>query len=240
MPEPFTHSQFVYKKYLDHLIEPGTRWLDIGCGDSVLADWLPDSVEFQQSLIRRAKLACGCDPVDDRPHRAGLEKYVGPCEVLPYKDGSFDVATANMVVEHVERPGEFAREVGRVLRDGGRLLLHTPNLLFLPILFASMLPSSIVRTVAKFTDGRKDEEIFPTRYRLNTREAISSLPGFRVEELLCVETAPVLEKIPVAGAMEKLLVKSTRWEMLQDLRADWIGVLRKCESSSGQGIAGVV
>jgi 2-polyprenyl-3-methyl-5-hydroxy-6-metoxy-1,4-benzoquinol methylase len=46
---------------------------------------------------------------------------------LPYRSGSFDVVVALEVVEHLENPRFFLREVGRVLRCGGRLVLSTPN-----------------------------------------------------------------------------------------------------------------
>lgn len=41
---------------------------------------------------------------------------------------SFDVVANSDVVEHVRDPGEFAREVARVMKPGGRLLMVTPSL----------------------------------------------------------------------------------------------------------------
>jgi hypothetical protein len=42
-----------------------------------------------------------------------------------------------------------------------------------------------------------------------------------------VETAPILKKLPIANLAESLLIRSTRHPRLQDLRADWLGVLEK-------------
>ena len=221
------HSQFVYQQQLDALVKPGTRWLDLGCGDSIIPEWVRGSIAFQKALIARCDLACGCDPVDDRPHKAGLQKYVGPCEVLPYPDGLFDLITVNMVAEHIEHPERFMAELGRVLAEGGRILVHTPNRAYGPVLLASLLPTAVVRAVARRTDGRKDEEIFRTFYRMNTRRALESLEGFRAVEIRCVETSPVLHNVPVANLIERLLIRVTRWRRLEDLRADWIAVLEK-------------
>ena len=226
------HSQFVYRDYLDALVKPGARWLDVGCGDSILPEWVRGSIPFQRVLIARCDLACGCDPVDSRPHKAGMEKYVGPCDTLPYPDRYFSLITANMVAEHIESPERFMGELSRVLVVGGRVLLHTPNLLYGPVLMASLLPQGVVRAVARRSDGRADEEIFRTYYRMNTRRALRSLPGFRAVEIRCVETSPVLHNVPVANVVESLLIRATRWRALEDLRADWIAVLEKTGSES--------
>lgn len=46
---------------------------------------------------------------------------------LDFADGSFDFAVSFQVIEHIERDAEFVREVSRVLRDGGRFIVSTPN-----------------------------------------------------------------------------------------------------------------
>jgi len=228
---PIVHSQIEYCDLLDSLVQPGTRWLDIGCGQTILPEWISNSVSIQEELIGRCEIAHGCDPEDTRPHKAGLQKYVGDCEKLPYPDGHFNLATANMVVEHIADPATFAAEVDRVLAPGGLFVLHTPNLFYLPILAVSVMPRRLVRAAASFLDNRDSADIFPTHYRMNTRNAISSLPGFRVVELRCVETAPILQKLPIANLAESLLIRSARHPRLQDLRADWLGVLEKRSSN---------
>src|SRR5579875_3495951 len=113
------NSQSEYRSVLDRLIKPNSRWLDVGCGTTILPLWMRDSLEFQTELVNRCEIVCGCDPVDDRPHHAGIEKYVGDCATLPYPNGCFDVVTANMVVEHVLERLPFAREIERLLSPGG-------------------------------------------------------------------------------------------------------------------------
>jgi SAM-dependent methyltransferase len=50
-------------------------------------------------------------------------------EVVPYAGATFDVVLFNEIFEHLRIDPIFTlREVGRVLKDGGRLLLSTPNL----------------------------------------------------------------------------------------------------------------
>ena len=48
---------------------------------------------------------------------------------LPFKDGQFDKAICVEGVEHLENPSYLLREFSRVLKDGGTLILTTPNTL---------------------------------------------------------------------------------------------------------------
>jgi len=50
-------------------------------------------------------------------------------DTLPYRDGFFDLVTATEVIEHMENPRLFLRELSRVLRPGGVCVLSTPNVL---------------------------------------------------------------------------------------------------------------
>jgi SAM-dependent methyltransferase len=223
----FVHSQIAYSDLLDSLIRPGTRWLDIGCGHTILPDWIRDSIFLQKKLIGRCEIAHGCDPSDDRPHKAGLQKYVGDCETLPYPDGHFNLVTANMVVEHIADRAAFMAEIHRVLAVGGVFVLHTPNLFYPPILMASLMPKRLIRVAAYFLDGRDRKDIYPTHYQMNTRGALSGLRGFRVVELRSVETAPLLHKLPVVNGVESLLIRATRHARLQYFRSNWLGILEK-------------
>jgi SAM-dependent methyltransferase len=45
-----------------------------------------------------------------------------------FPDDSFDIALASHLVEHLNGPGAFLRELWRVMRPGARLLVTTPNI----------------------------------------------------------------------------------------------------------------
>ncbi|HVM44856.1 MAG TPA: class I SAM-dependent methyltransferase [Candidatus Thermoplasmatota archaeon] len=95
-------------------VAPGTRALDVGAGSGFVAS---------------ALLAAGAqvDAVDASPEmvellrRRGVAARVADAERLPFENGTFDRAFANMCLHHVERPGVALREMARVLRPGGRL-----------------------------------------------------------------------------------------------------------------------
>jgi SAM-dependent methyltransferase len=226
------HSQYNYRDTLDRLVNADTRWLDLGCGHTILPEWMGDSVPFQKNLLSRCAFARGCDPVDDRPHVAGLEKEIYQGNRLPFADGSFNLVTANMVVEHVDDPVGFAQEIRRVLSSDGLFVIHTPNLHYFEVFGANLLPNSIVRSIAHYLDGREGDDIFRTYYRMNTRAALERVRGFKVQSLECVETAPQFGKIPLLGVAESLLIRLSRRHALRNLRADWIAVLQRVDGTA--------
>ena len=53
---------------------------------------------------------------------------LGSVEDLPFSSNSFDVIIIKHVVEHLPRPEQAIRELGRTLAPGGMLILSAPNL----------------------------------------------------------------------------------------------------------------
>ncbi len=166
------HSQQRYWKALEEVIEPGAEWLDLGCGWQITAEWAA-SPNKQRALARRARRFVGVD-LDPGMWKHTLldDRVFGSGEALPFARSSFDVVTANMVVEHLPDPERVFGEVRRVLRPGGRLVFHTPNKRYYMIWLASKAPESLKQRVARLLDDRADEDIFPTLYRANTPESV--------------------------------------------------------------------
>jgi len=47
---------------------------------------------------------------------------------IPFKNGVFDHVISVEVIEHIENPWHFLREISRVLKNQGKLYLTTPNI----------------------------------------------------------------------------------------------------------------
>ena len=59
------------------------------------------------------------------------QAYIDPgSPSLPFEDGSFDIVLAGEILEHMVDSEGFLREIARVLRPGGALVLSTPNVLW--------------------------------------------------------------------------------------------------------------
>lgn len=88
--------------------------LDVGCGSKPYRAHLPASRYVGLEI----------DTPRTRANFAADAYYDG--RTLPFPDGSFDAVLCSQVFEHVFAPEEFLREIHRVLRPGGRLLLAVP------------------------------------------------------------------------------------------------------------------
>jgi len=100
------------------------RILDVGCGTGA-------------NLLMLSKYgdAEGVDVSEDALafcRERGLQNVkLGAGEELPYDDGTFDLVTAFDVVEHMDDDLAGLREMRRVLRPGGRVLIFVPAFMFL-------------------------------------------------------------------------------------------------------------
>jgi len=187
------HPQVRYKNLLRQLLQPGIRWLDLGCGHQLIRSWalLPGEDEF--SFAHAPALSVGIDRDGPalRGNRCMPHRVAGDIQALPFSDNTFEVVTANMVLEHIENPAALMSEVWRVLRPGGVFLFCTPNKYYPASLLASLLPEEIKsRLVARVTP-RRESDVYRTFYRVNTQSAIvhySEAVGFRVKYLEAIET----------------------------------------------------
>ena len=102
-------------------IEPTARVLDVGCGTGELLARLA-------AKYPEAKLA-GLDPVVPmlemarRKLSARVDLRTGWANALPWPDASFDVVVSCNMFHYITHPVEAVREMERVLRPGGRIVI---------------------------------------------------------------------------------------------------------------------
>ena len=123
------------------------------------------------------------------------EAYVTDGIHLPFADQQFDGAYSDWVLEHVEYPAPFLREIYRVLKPGAHFVFRTPNRRHYVSLVAAYTPQWLHELVGNRVRGYSSEahDPWPTHYRMNDRKAIHRellAAGFNVCEIKMIEPYP--------------------------------------------------
>lgn len=128
---------------------------------------------------------------------------VGDMHNAPFEDGTFDAVYLGEVIEHTWTPARMIGECRRILKNGGQLIIDTPNV------YAMM---SIVRFLVRRWDWMGDD-----RY-LTYREAASALGDLAKQGEVLLQPQ---HKIFYTPAMLKQLLET------QGFIVEWYGTTHK-------------
>jgi SAM-dependent methyltransferase len=177
----------MYDRLLDAILEFSDREdvvLDAGCGSGRV---------FQHRLAGRVRRVVGIDVTNEPRENENIDDATkGDLRALPYRDAQFDMVIVSHVAEHLTDPEPVFRELARVLRPGGRLLLLTPNRWHYVPLVARLMPHR-VHLLFNNWRGIDSRDIFRTAYRANTASRLRELcaqAGLAVDRLDRSETEP--------------------------------------------------
>jgi SAM-dependent methyltransferase len=184
------------------LMENGVpRIVDIGCATGALAAYLKG----------RGWQVMGVEisPAGEYAHNErGIEVLNRNLEDCHFPDEFFDVALASHLVEHLNTPGAFVRELWRVLRPGAYLMLTTPNIEgFQARLFGSRWRSAIFDHLYLFS---------ARTMKLMLRQAGFSIAGVYTWGGLALGTSPLPVKqfadraAKVLGLGDVMLIKAQK------------------------------
>lgn len=219
----------VYEQALNEHVLPGWRWLDLGCGHHLLAPWKKAQ---ELNLVAKCSQVVGIDAdlASLRNHQSVSVRVAGEIGRLPFPDGCFDLATANVVVEHLQDPEAQFCEIGRVLKPGGWFIFRTPHLYGYTTMLARLLPGPLKRKLVYLLEDREESEVFPTYYRANSRAAIQRIAGksgLEVVDMRMVLAPAEFSLVPPLAFFELLLLRLLMIEALSGLRTSLVAVLRK-------------
>ena len=207
---------------------PGTGIiLDAGCGSRT-----------RVSAQRQCNLVVGVDR--GKPETScitGIDDFVlGDLCTLPFMSGVFDMVVSWMVVEHLERPQDCFRELSRISKDGGIVVLATPNVFHYAVLATKLTPYWFHEWTRKKL-LRSPEETHPTVYGANNPGKLVRMMrdvGFECVEMRLIDSGPAylswLAPAYLLGLLYHRLVN--RFGCFSFYRFTIIGVFRKVNLSS--------
>ena len=141
----------------------GADILDIGCKDAYLRRLLKErqitkyyGMDISEAVLNKIE---GYDP-----------KYFKVGDVskkIPFKDNSFDFIFALEIVEHVESPTEMLKEIRRVLKKEGELIISVPN----PYCYSEIVANLL---------GRADTEGHISSFTHQTLKRLLDFAGMKV------------------------------------------------------------
>lgn len=211
-----------YARWVGAAVGESSVLLDVGCGRTSLA----------AEAIRAAAQTAGIDlsPSDLRHNDTVRWPILANAERLPFPDAHFDVIISQWVVEHFDAPEHAFREMARVLRPGGQMVVLTTNALNYIPLFSRLVPERARRFALNRLLRRPTHESHPTRYRANTGRAlrrVAERAGLRLDQCDYAGNpfylAFSLPLFRVALAYERL----TDWHPLRPLKLYLLATLRK-------------
>ncbi|MFC1992230.1 class I SAM-dependent methyltransferase [Chloroflexota bacterium] len=112
-------------KFLDVLSDiKGVMLLDVGCGNGIF------TISCGKAVGAERVYGIEINENDAEEARAkGINVSITDAsQTFPFQAGSFDIITANQILEHVLDTDNMLKECYRVLNDGGVMILSVPNL----------------------------------------------------------------------------------------------------------------
>ena len=223
------YAQTIYEEVLNANCDEWNVWLDLGCGHQLLSF---RRLEQEKQLVKKSKFIIGIDYalLSLKKHKTIENKVQGNISNLPFPDDTFDLITSNMVFEHLDNPRSQLKEISRILKSGGKLIFHTPNILSYTTIMARICPEFIKNKIIYFLQGREKENVFRTYYRINSPSKIVDMArssGFNVSKIKMICSFAQFVILPPIVFFELLWIKFLMTKIARAFRTNIIAILEK-------------
>jgi ubiquinone/menaquinone biosynthesis C-methylase UbiE len=116
--------ELISLNFIKGILRPNQKILDVGCGSGNFLEHLVQlnkriqlfGIDYSDSMIKK------------NSSKHFIFKKVDLNTGILFKDESFNIVYAGEIIEHIYNPDFFLREINRVNKKNGYLILSTPNL----------------------------------------------------------------------------------------------------------------
>ena len=196
-----------YEALLVKTIQPGMKWLDVGCG----RDIFPSSPDLAEELCARCEQVVGVDPDPNVLENKFISSaFHGMIEDFE-SDTSFDIVTMRMVAEHIANPDPVMQKIHSILGDGGILILLTPSKWAPLSIAASIVPFALHHPIKRILWRTEAQDTFPTEFKMNTRKALQRLSekhGFNEAMFMHLDDCRVFGRFKLLNRLELMTRKA--------------------------------
>jgi Methyltransferase domain len=203
-----------YQATVAKLVTEQSDWIDVGGGKTLF----PGNPELSRILANRCHSLVGVDPSNNILQNTLVhERFQGVLEDFSCEQKKH-IATLRMVAEHVEEPARFASALARLIMKDGYVVLLTPYRWSPVAILSSLIPNRLHAFFIKIlpvSPARKEEDIFPTHYRMNTPPRLRKIfeeAGFQEVALVYLDDCVVLQRFRITFLMEMIF-----WKVLNRL-----------------------
>ncbi len=224
----YVHPYAALVAQIERYLTRDSALLDAGCGRAA-----PTLTKFRG----KAQRLIGIDVVELAPHPDGIELYRRDLADTGLPGESIDLMYSQAVMEHITEPGAVFAEIARVLKPQGLCLALTANKWDYASLIARIIPNRFHPWIVHRTEGREEQDVFPTVYKVNTRrdvEFYAARHGLEVAEFRYLGQYPSYFMFNgtlffLATLYQKLIERNPRLHCLQG----WIYFALRKPANSG-------
>ena len=118
----------LFEKYVKHLaLPPSAQVLEVGCGSGAMLRFLARRGDFSGRLVGVDQCPSFIQAAHRFANAEGIEGLVDfrveDAHRMELPTASFDAAIAHTLISHVTEPGAVIREMARVVRPGGTVVI---------------------------------------------------------------------------------------------------------------------